>query len=100
ERGGREPGAVQRVDAPSPRPAAIGMLGAAQELGAAADAPQPESEAVLGGDRQNAPGGVGAGRVGDALEVGEGNGVEEAGLVVDVERRPAAVASLHAERPV
>ena len=100
ESGEREPRAVERVDSPASGPAAVGVLGAAKELGASPDAAQTEAEPVLGGDGQHATRGVGAGRIGDTLQIGERHGVEEPRLVVRVERRPAAIAALHAERPV
>ena len=46
------------------------------------------------------PGHVLGRRVDHRLHVGERNAVQERGGIVGVERRPAAVAALHAERPV
>src|SRR4051794_24307117 len=42
---------------------------------------------------------VGARGVGDLTEVTEGEGGDEAAVVVDVEGSPATVSALHAERP-
>ena len=94
-----QPGAVNVVHSPATEPAPVRLLFAADEfqrflyLGMIAVGVQAAHQP------QDVPGDVHRGRIEHGAVVGERNQVEQAVIVVLVERAPAAVLALHAEQP-
>ena len=96
----REAGAVNVRHAPAAVPASIGKLRADQIIDGAAAGRMIAVESVRGQRFERAAGDIRAGRIEHRVMVRERNVREDLPVVIDVERRPAAILRLHGEQPV
>src|SRR5262249_40530633 len=90
----RLPGAVDVVDAPTAEPGAVALLGAAEELDAAADGGIVRFLFPHGKSFEGTAGEIGRAGVDHGVVIGEWNPAEEFSVVIAIERAPAAITIL------
>ena len=94
------PGAVDVIDAPAAEPGPRRLLGPAQESDGLFHLGMADPVAVMPERFQHARGDVRAARVEHGIVVGERNLGQDFAVDVPIERRPAAVLVLHAQKPL
>src|SRR5439155_22495463 len=92
-------GAGYIIGSPAAEPAAVRLLYAPQKVQGARDGGVIGREAALRQKAETACADIGARRIKQRAMIGERNMVEVVMRVVGIERRPTAVAALHAEDP-
>src|SRR5882672_792306 len=100
ERAENAAAAVDVIHAPAAEPRAVFGLIFEQKFDGALDGGMLGGPAETAEAFDNAGGDVGGGRIDHSVVVGEGNVAEEAAVIVAIKRAPAAIAILHAQKPL
>src|SRR6266446_3524489 len=100
ERAENAAAAVNVIHAPAAEPGAVFGLILEKKFYGALDGRMLGGPAETAEAFDNASGDVGGGRIDHGVVVGERNVAEETAVIVAIERAPAAIAILHAQKPL